>query len=156
MTDKLFILFISGFAGAMIGYYFFKRSKEEVKFYDDLIGYCDYLIGDINFRQQPISALTEQYILKSSPKFKQILNVYLSYLNGGELKFGEKEEKKGIKEFFVSLGLSDAKTQTEELINYKAKFEGYKKDAEKAFNGLGKNSVKLGFLFGLIFGLLFI
>ncbi len=158
MISKLFIMFIFGFSGAMIGFYFFRRLKDKVLYFDELIGYCDYLISDIGFRQQPIGVLTEQYLAKSKSSFGQTLREYSKYLQGDELKISKKntEEEIAIKEFFQSLGNTDAETQVAELKNYKSKFSAYLQKSEKLLNAHGKNYVKLGFLFGLILGILFI
>ena len=159
MTIKLLILFISGFAGAMIGSYFYKRARCKVMFFSEAQDFCNFLINDIGFRQQPIKLLTKEFLSKSKSEFSKTLEAYLKFLEGEEFVLNGKknsEENEVIKNFFMSIGKTDAETQVNEIKYYKDKFTVFYGNAEKTLNGLGRNYIKLGFLCGLVMGLLLI
>lgn len=158
MIRGMCLLAISGFVGTMIGLFFYKRAKDKVAYYSEFIGYCDFLIGDICFRQQTVIDLTQQYLIKVKSSFSTTLNEFLNYLNGGELKLSKigRGGEALIRDFFTSIGFSDAENQIKEIENFKNKFNVSLEQATKTLNTFGKNFIKLGFLFGLIFGLLLI
>lgn len=154
---KLLIVFFAAISGIMAGLALSKRIALRERFFDELVRVIDRLISDIKFSQAKIEVIIGEYV-SSSHNLSKNLAEYKQFLDGGELKLSRgvltKREYRLVNEFFERLGALDLDTQIKELENRKAGFSEILEGAKTKNKKYGKALVKLGFLSGLLIGIL--
>jgi stage III sporulation protein AB len=157
--DKLFMVFFAAFAGLMCGLFLRKRVALREKYFEELVRIIERLISDISFSQARLETILSDYV-SVSPEMSKNLEEYTAFLRGGELNLSKgiltKREHRLVKEFFERLGGSDLDTQVNELGNRKQVFLDTLTEAKRKNKSYGGAYVKLGFLGGLLIGILFI
>lgn len=157
MSSKLLIIFLSILAGVMAGLFLSKRLILRERYFDELIRIIDRLISDIKFSQIKIENILDSYTT-SSVLLQTNLSEYKTFLQGGQLNLSKgvltKRELVLVREFFLRLGSLDLETQIKELENRKEVFNSFLLDTRARNKSFGKAFVKLGFLGGLLVGIL--
>ncbi|MCH5162983.1 MAG: hypothetical protein J1G38_05795 [Clostridiales bacterium] len=161
MTNKLFILVICAAVGTAAGFIVMKTYKRKHAY---LVGVCD-MIGElkrnISYRNDSAASILGAFDTEST-QLKKNIGEYIAYT---EAKDGKLDISRGflssgdhakVKELFGALGTSDGASQMERLNSFSKLFEDMRDKAGEKSDKYGALSVKLGFLFGLGVGVLFL
>lgn len=152
MTAKLLIAFLCAVSGAMIGVCLYKRSKSECDYLSQLVGLCDKLYQDIDFRNEPVPVLLNEFKCTCSKRLSDRIDMYLSGSYNAKGKLSAKALT--VDSFFGELGKTDREGQVSMIKGYRQKFNNYYAEAEKKHKTYSSLYIKLGFLAGLAVGIL--
>ena len=154
------ILFLTSISGLLIGYYFCKNLKKNEIFFDECVKLCETFLFELEFRQNRLTTILNDYLLRCKSELNGIIYDYLKSLEtNNEFKINRKinnEILTLIYDFFNNLGNSDKETQIDMLSNYKKRFDYYYEQAREKNEKYNTMCMKLGLLFGLAFGILII
>ncbi len=148
MTD-IVVLIACAACGFCLGMYAEKRIRRKNAFYADLVKYIELFALNIDGRQLEVDKFNADFAKNCSANFAQ-------YLAGDTKKLGlSAKERQGLEEFFADIGRADTQQLKKFLEHYRAIFEQQRKIVEQRSQ---KASVyaKLGFLLGLMLGILLI
>ncbi|MCL2555796.1 MAG: stage III sporulation protein AB [Firmicutes bacterium] len=141
----------------MMGLFLSNKTKNREKYFADLLNLVDRLISDISYLQDPAIKIISSFETKSI-HFKKNIDEYLEFTNGGKFNFSNtilnKREAGIINDFFNRLGTLDYETQINELNSKKMLFIQMYDGANKKNKNFGKAFIKLGFLGGLLVGIM--
>lgn len=153
----LFLMFFATLAGVMGGVFFSNKTRAREIYFEEMLGLTERLISDISFLQCKVEKILESCQFKSLHLNKNIIE-YLRFTAGGEFVFSagvlSKREVALVKDFFDRLGILDLNTQINELEARREVFRGLHVSAAARNKNYGKAYIKLGFLAGLLIGIL--
>ena len=163
MTAKLLIIFGCAALGTLTGFIVMKSFGRDLAYITELCALVDALKRNISYRSDSAAdILTSFAATASSAHLKKNVAEYVAFASskGGELAvsrgFLPKDVYLSASGFFASLGGADRRGQLDALDAYGKDFEKLKAKAEERSTKYGALSVKLGFLFGLGVGVLFL
>ncbi len=161
MTNKLFVIALCVAVGTGAGFFMMKAYKRKLAY---MTGVCD-MIGElkrnISFRKDSAARVLGTFGSPSALLGKNI-GEYIAYSGSknGALDisrgFLSESEHAKVKELFGALGDSDGASQVDKLDAFSDVFGELKAKAAVKNEKYGALSVKLGFLFGLGVGVLFL
>ena len=157
MITKLCIVCLCVAASVMIGLMLYKRKQSRIKYFESAVRLTEKLISDISFRRESLTTVLTEFSREDKSELKKHIDTFVSspydsvVISGKLLK---PEEKRLMREFFGSLGLTDTQTQIGELNSYKSRFEQIYNDENEKFKKSGPLSLKLSVLIGLAVGVL--
>ncbi len=161
MTAKILILFLCTAVGTATGFFVMKAYRRNLLYMDSVCAMISELKRNISYRRDSAAAILGNFEPKSA-QLKKNIDEYLTYV---ESKDGSLEISRGflsadshrkVNEFFKSLGKSDGSSQIGELEMYSQTFGDLKNAAAEKSEKYGTLAVKLGFLFGVGVGILFL
>ena len=161
MSIKIFIICMCTAVGTAAGYavmYRYKRTKEYFKSLCDML---DELKRNISFRRDSVASVLGTFETKSA-LLKRNIAQYLAFSTNknGVLDidkgFLKPDEHGKITKMFSILGGSDEGTQSRDIDMYLTEFSALRDAAQQRYDKYGTLAVKLGFLFGLGVGILFL
>ena len=143
--------------GCMLANYYKKRDR----FFEDLLYFCDLLVGEISFLQHKLLNIVDSHICSFSLQFQKVLIKYKEYLNNtisaqeltdyvGAVDLLSTEELNDISKFLLSLGRLDSDNELLKIKNYKNLFVKYSTLAKKDKSKYAPMFIKLGLIFGCI------
>jgi len=157
MNTRLFMVFLACIGGLMVGLFLSNRTKNREKYFADLLNLTDRLISDISYLIDPAVKIILSFETKSV-HFRKNLDEYLAFVDGEKFNFSNtvlnKREAGIIKDFFDRLGTLDYDTQINELQSKKMLFMQMYDGADKKNKSFGRAYIKLGFLGGLLLGIM--
>ncbi len=158
--NSILILAFGTASGCFFGLAFARFGREKAAFYRSLVELCAHIESGICFKGEKIEDILVGAKVRSEA-LRQNINDYLAFIRGGEqLKLNNRllsaEEKAEVMDFFSRLGTFDAETQLSELRRQNAVFTRRLEVAAHKDEKHGGNYIKLGSLFGLLFGILLI
>lgn len=159
MSVKILLLFVCAAIGTLCGYLIMKKYKRRAEYLDGLCGLIDALSRNVSYRRDSaVKAISA--IETGSTLLKKHIAEYGDYAVG---KVAAPDISKGflddgtydkVREFFGSIGSFDGATQINELKMYTELFGGLRAEADEKYGKYGAFSVKIGFLIGLLIGVL--
>lgn len=161
MTAKLLIVFVCAAVGAATGYFVMSAYNRNRLYMESVCAMIAELKRNISYRRDSVAGILGGFETES-PQLKKNIAEYSAYAaaKDGELVisrgFLSANDHAKVKELFGSLGVSDGRSQTEGLEAFAAEFDALKKAAIERSEKYGTLAVKLGFLFGLGVGVLFL
>ncbi|MBR2970567.1 MAG: hypothetical protein IKC48_02080 [Clostridia bacterium] len=157
--NGVLIVALSALCGLMIGIALTKRQREREAYYREFSGLCAHIISNISYRADKIADVVSGIEWQSSALQKNV-EEYKAYVSGGELSLSQgvltKAELAAVKEFFVRLGRYDGETQLAELKQRQNELALCYKEIKDKNDKQGNMYVKLGFLAGLLLGILLV
>ncbi len=163
MTQKILIIVICVAVGTTSGYMVMKTFKRNLGYLTDLCALLDELKRNISYRSDGAAEILGRFAANAgSVQLKKNIAEYVDYASSksGTLSvsrgFLSKDVYTSVNEFFASLGEADRRGQLDALGAFSQAFEKYRERAAERSNKYGTLSVKLGFLFGLGAGVLFL
>lgn len=155
--NGILIAALGALSGCLIGLALTRRSKEKEKYYCDIVELCAHIINHISYKAEKLSEVIGSAGVCSAA-LRRNLEQYKTYLSGGELNISAdiltKSECEQVKEFFSELGKYDGDTQIGEIKRRCHDFEQKYKRIKEKNDKQGNMYIKLGFLFGLLVGVL--
>ena len=148
--------------GGTIGWYYSSKLRRRRKYLQDALAFVNYLYTDIGFRQSGLESMTKTFVERCGRDFSQNLTEFIRYISGKDetlvLSRGLLSESQYniIYNMFSTLGIYDLATQLKVLESSRQNIDEIfdkVKSAESKFSG---NLIKLGTLFGLMVGVLFL
>ncbi len=161
MSVKIFMLFLCAAIGTAAGFALSRLFLRTSRYFSGVCELISELKRNISYRRDSVVSVMKNFKSKSERLNGQI-SEYISYVStkDGELKlsrgFLSATAFSDINAFFGSLGKADGDTQMSDLELYLSKFEAQSAAAEEKSKKYGPLSIKLGFLFGLCVGILFL
>lgn len=161
MSLKLLTVFICAAVGTCCGFLIMKNYKRNCLYFKDLCDLIGELKRNISYRRDSAASILSRFETDSA-LLERNISEYLAFAHS---KSDAPDISRGflpsdvfgdINAFFTSLGKSDGKSQLDELEMYDKKFTALCDKATVKSNKYGTLSVKLGFLFGLAVGILFL
>ncbi|MBE5730563.1 MAG: hypothetical protein E7350_01250 [Clostridiales bacterium] len=157
--NSVLIVALCALCGLMIGLSLTKRQREREAYYREFNGLCAHIISNISYRADKIADVVDGIEWQSSALRKN-MEEYKAYVSGGELSLTQgvltKGELAAVKEFFLRLGRYDGETQLAELKQRQSELTIRYKEIKDKNDIQGNMYVKLGFLAGLLLGILLI
>ena len=129
----IFIVAISGF----VGNFFASKYVVRDKFFTDVIHLFNYIKNSINFKRQKLNDIIYEY--QKNNENNKFMKLISSFVSGGsvvkiedlnELYFLTQDEKVNFVRFLNELGTADQVVENQNINNFIAIIESYKKDAE--------------------------
>ncbi len=161
MSVKIFAVFIFAAIGTAAGYIVMRTYKRNVSYMRAVCELIADLKRNISYRRDGAVNILSDYT-STDEKLNGNIKEYLSYATAknGELSLSKgflpQDAYRQVKGLFSSLGAMDDVGQLNELKLYEDAFSALKKSAEEKSDKYGALAVKLGFLFGLAVGILFL
>ncbi len=161
MTGKLFMLALCAAIGAATGVCIMKAYRRNRLYMESMCAMIGELKRNISYRKDSAASVLASFET-SSVQLKKNISEYIAYT---EAKDGALDISRGflsagdyakVKELFGSLGRGDGAAQSAALESYSDMFTDLKIKAADKSDKYGALSVKLGFLFGLGVGVLFL
>ncbi len=151
---------------SFIGYIFSKKYKIRANFFESLLYLCQKFDIEINFSRERLKNIFLNLDEKNKINLKGIDKNFISYINGETtlekdnlfkgINFLKDDEKDLIFTFFKSLGRSDVDSQSKEIKNFQARFDGISNQVNSENKKYGKLFLKLGIIAGLLLVVIFI
>lgn len=153
------ILAISGVIGYCLSTSF-SNKNQNIKC---LLSFCDYLLGQIGFKQEKLENIFDSYINGLPDKMKQSFLIYKQLmlnpdyvLDKSKLSFLNNAEIIEVTKFFKSLGTSCGEVEKDRINAFKKSLEGsFTKTIEKNAQN-GGLSFKLSLAIGLVIAIIII
>lgn len=161
MSVKIFIVFLCAAIGTAAGFALSKMFLRTSRYYAAVCELIAELKRNISYRRDTVVSVMKNFKSQSDRLNNQI-GEYVSYVStkDGELKlsrgFLSTAAFSEVNSFFSSLGKADGDTQVNDLDMFYSKFESLASGAADRSKKYGPLSIKLGFLFGLCVGILFL
>lgn len=161
MTTKFLIVLVCAAIGTATGFLVMRGYKRKSEYLENICKVIAELKRNISFRRDSASVILKT-MQTDSAQLRKNIDEYIGFAaaKDGELKlsrgFLDNGEYGKVKELFLSLGTSDDATQLNELDMYADAFSRMRDAAAEKSNKYGALAVKLGFLFGVGVGVLFI
>lgn len=163
MTQKILIIVICATVGTVSGYIVMKTFKRNLDYLTDLCALIEELKRNISYRSDGAVEILGRFSSNAgSAQLKKNIAEYVDYASSksGALSvsrgFLSKDVYSSVNEFFSSLGGADRNGQLDALGAFSQAFEKHRERAAERSTKYGTLSVKLGFLFGLGVGVLFL
>ena len=154
---KIFLCVLLVILCAFAGYLLTLKYKKRKQFTYDLYSFNERLISEVNFTRIPLSVFFFKYeyglgfsTLLKDIKLKNFEKVSVDF------PYLTTKQKQLVGDYFLMLGKSDYKSQSEFLKNYRVEIEKEKTSSFEEYKKFSALYVKLGFLFGLILAILLI
>ena len=159
----LVIIFGFFIIGCMLADYYKKRNK----LFEDLLYFCDLLVGDISFLQHKLINIVDCHLNTFSVSFQNILIKFKSYLDNvitsQELQkyivdnnLINVNEANEIYKFLTTLGRLDVDNELRNIKNYKQLFVKFANCATKESEKYVPMFLKLSLIFGCVIAVLLI
>lgn len=161
MSVKIFMLFVCAAIGTGAGFGFSRMYLRSSAYYSGICELIGELKRSIAVRRDSVVSVMKKFTSKSDRLNSQIAE-YISYISSkdGELRisrgFLSSSAYSEVSGFFSSLGGADGEAQVKDLDRYLSKFEADFAAADEKSKKYGPLAIKLGFLFGLCAGILFL
>ncbi len=148
--------------GGAIGWYYSSKLRRRRKYLQDALDFVNYLYTDIGFKQSGLESMAKAFVSRCGRDFSLSLTEFIRYISGKDetldLSRGLLSENQynNIYNMFSTLGIYDLATQLKVLEGSRRNIEEIfdkVKSTESKFSG---NLIKLGTLFGLMIGILFL
>lgn len=161
MSVKLLIVFVCAAVGTCCGFFIMRNYRRSCEYYKDLCDLVGELRRNISYRRDSAATVLSRFKTDSSLLNRNICE----YLTFARSKSEAPDISKGflpaaafgdINAFFTTLGKNDGNSQLDELEMYDKKFTMLCEKATVKSSKYGTLAVKLGFLFGLAVGVLFL
>ncbi len=158
MADKAMLTVALCCAGAIAGYLFGSRMKKRAQYFTDIDDFLRGFIGSLD-----CSLDTVPKIMASHPVSSELLKDHLAACRSGIGKgsppvlvqgYLTKAEYETVRDTLTGLGGLSSEGERKNTENKRSKLEEYGKRAMEKYTKLGKPSVKLGFLAGLLISVL--
>ena len=164
MKILIIVLFCS--IAIYIGYYFSKKYKQRLQFFQSIVLLCQKFDVEINFSRERMKNIFLNLDEKHQKKLFGVDKNFLAFLDQESaldkitlfknITFLKEEEKDILLMFFKSLGRSDLDSQSKEIKNFTSRFDNLTKSAEQDNKKYGALSIKLGIVASLFIIILFI
>lgn len=160
MSIKIFIVFVCAAIGTGLGFVLSRAYRRKTVYYSSMCELVNELKRNISYRRDSVVSVMKNF-KSGSDRLNSQISEYIGYVStkDGELKlsrgFLPASAFAEINGFFSSLGFSDGESQARELDGYAKKFEAEYSAASEKSKKYGPLAIKLGFLFGLCLGILF-
>ncbi|MCH5350337.1 MAG: hypothetical protein J1F39_00015 [Clostridiales bacterium] len=161
MSVKIFVAFLCAAIGTGLGFTVSRLYAKTSKYYLSVLELITELKRNIAYRRDSVASVMKGFKAGSERLGTQIAE-YLAFVStkNGELKlsrgFLSSSSFSDIVGFFSSLGRADGDGQEKDLDMYYKKFEADYAAATEKSKKYGPLAIKLGFLFGLCLGILFL
>ncbi len=161
MSVKIFVIFICAAIGTAGGYSVMRAFKRNAAYLENVRAMIGALKRNISYRRDSVASVLGEYAAES-PQLKKNIDEYIAYVGEKDGKltlsrgFLSAQAYKRVCELFSSLGKSDGGTQIGELEMFEKSFDELCSLASEKYTKYGPLAVKLGFLFGLGVGVLFL
>lgn len=161
MSVKIFVMCICAAIGTCAGYIVMRTFKRNRNYFDGILSMIRELKRNISYRRDSAASILQSAETESA-QLKKNIGEYIAYVKAkdGKLElsrgFLSADEFKSVNDLFCSLGRSDGGTQIGELDLFEKQFETFRERAATRYDKYGSLAVKLGFLFGLGVGVLFL
>ncbi len=161
MTGKLLMVLICATVGAATGYLVMRAYKRNKTYMESVCAMIAELKRNISYRRDSVLDILNGFETECVQLKKNIAE-YSVYAEekGGRLEisrgFLSASDHAKVKELFGSLGVFDGKSQLDALDTFAVEFDALKRSAVEKSDKYGVLAVKLGFLFGLGVGVLFL
>lgn len=162
---KIFLLCVVFICFVLIGFGVGNFYKKRRDFYVDLCNFCDYSSSQVSFFLKKTSDIVATFkkncgedFCKYLTSFEELLNCDLdeSAFNDVEISFLSREEMAEVGGLFLSFGQMDREEELEKLATCKKKFATKKAVCLENYQKYRSLYVKLFFLLGLIFVVVFL
>ena len=161
MSIKILAVFVFTAIGTAVGYAVMRTYKRNLSYMRAVCELIADLKRNISYKRDGAVNILSGYT-SSDDRLNGNIREYLAYATSksGELSISKgflpQDAYKQVVGLFSSLGASDDVGQLNELKLYEDAFSVLKNSAEEKSDKYGALSVKLGFLFGLAVGILFL
>lgn len=161
MSIKIFMIFLCTAIGTGLGYALSRTYLRTSRYYSGVCELINELKRNISYRRDSVVSVMKRF-KSNSERLNSQISEYISYVSSkdGQLKlsrgFLSTSSYAEVSGFFSSLGGSDGETQIKDLDSYYAKFNADFSAASEKSKKYGPLAIKLGFLFGLCIGILFL
>lgn len=161
MSIRIVIMFICAAIGTAAGYAIMRTYRRNLAYLEDMCNLVNELKRNISYRKDSATAVLGAFGAESA-QLKKNIEEYIKFASekDGKLEISrgtlQKTTYASVCGFFSSLGLYDGAAQLGELEMYGSGFCDLKKAAAEKSEKYGPLAVKLGFLFGLCAGVLFL
>jgi stage III sporulation protein AB len=149
------------FAGfSAIGLIIYNRAKLKVRFFDNLLMFCNNLRTEISFSLRPITQIIDSYINTYSPVFGKMLlsyrnitanknNITREVISAAVWDKVQQNEKETITDFLNNLGRHSVAEEKEKIDTAIQIFTAYKNNAENALKIRASLTLKLLIIMGI-------
>ncbi len=161
MSVKILILCVCAAVGTATGFLIMRSYKRSYAYLDGVCTLINDLKRNIAYRRDSVATILGEYST-DSPQLKKNIEEYIAYASSGktEPEFSRGQLSKPVYDrmtkLFLSLGRSDGDGELSELERFGSEFSELRKKAAEKSDKYGTLAVKLGFLFGLGVGVLFL
>ena len=161
MSVKIFIVFLCAAVGTGLGFWLSRLYQRTSKYYLSVCELISELKRNIACRRDSVASVMKGFKSNSERLASQI-SEYIAFVStkDGDLKlsrgFLSASAFSDVNGFFCSLGAMDQDSQANDLDMYYKKFEADYNAATEKSKKYGPLAIKLGFLFGLCLGILFL
>lgn len=161
MSIKLLVIFVCAAVGTAAGYLVMRGFRRDLLYLDGVCSMIAELKRNIAYKREPAVDILAGFT-SESPQLKKHIDEYIA---AARTKDGDLALSRGtlsaatllkVRELFISLGKVDGQAQVGELEMYAASFSDLRDKAKTKSDKFGPLAVKLGFLFGLMVGILFL
>lgn len=161
MNVKILIMCIYTAVGTLSGYLTMRSYKRSYVYLDGVCSLINELKRNIAYRRDSAASILQGF-KTSSPLLKKHIEEYIAFAGS---KDGEPSISRGtlpqstyekVKHLFFALGRSDGDGQISELELFGSEFTELRDKSANKSEKYGPLAVKLGFLFGLGVGILFL
>ncbi len=158
MTDKMFLTVCLTAVGTLVGYLIGRRLKQRKEYFRSLDGLLARFESTLNFSRDTVPTVLGEY-KSPSPLLNSHIEACLAEMRGekaGKFKAGclTKSESDFAHSVISSLGRYNAAAEKSAIATGRVKLKEYGDAADDKYAKLGKPSIKLGFLFGLLLSVL--
>lgn len=161
LGTKLLLVFVFAAIGTAAGFTVMRAYRRDLSYLSGVCAMIDELKRNISYRKDGAADILRGY-RSDSERLNVNVGEYLKYVSekdgtlGISKGFLSAPVHKAVSEFFASLGRSDGESQLKELDAYGTSFAKLRDAAKEKSEKYGALAVKLGFLFGLGVGVLFL
>lgn len=161
MLNKLLMLIVCTALGTTIGILIMRSFKRSSLYMDSVCAMISELKRNVAYKRDSVIKVLTLFNTESN-QLKKNIDEYANYVSSKNSKlqlsrgYLTVDEHKKVCGLFESLGVSDSHTQEEMLNNFSEVFGRYKVLTREKEEKFGMLAVKLGFLFGLGVGILFL
>lgn len=161
MSIKLLIIFICAAVGTLAGFLTMRSYRRSYRYLDGVCSLINELRRNIAYRRDSVASILGSYSTESAQLKKNIAE-YIAYASS---KDGSPDISRGylpatvherVCSLFRALGQSDGEGEISELERFSLEFIELRDKAAQKSEKYGPLAVKLGFLFGLGVGVLFL
>jgi stage III sporulation protein AB len=144
--------------GVGVSAYFGRR----VRFYSNMIKFCEIMLSEITFLHTKLGNLIQTNIDRFNSPFKTVLEEFKQYLDHSktiddfiktcqtQLVFLRPDERAVVSDFFKHLGEMDEEGESGNIKNYISEFKRIAENCEKDKSRFGGLFVKLGIAAGAV------
>lgn len=158
MTDKLLLAVCLTAAGTVVGLLVGRHFKLRKEYFDDLDNLLQRFSATLNYTLDTVPSVLTSYETKSNLLGKHVAHV-LGEMSAREKTalpsgFLTKSETEFVSSTLAALGTRNVISEKSAVESSRIKLGALRSAADEKYSKLGKPSIKLGFLFGLLISVL--